>query len=314
MKNKKHSEPSGIRRQNNQGIRLLKSSACALGVGVIFGLGMSAQKAWSSGYVEDSSWRVASPKEDAEARTAAYERVRENVKLSFYEELRKAESRIPSVPAAQPDKVAMQMPAAPKGATKQVNRVDPTGGTAQTNAAKQSVLDKAETKKEGVGARNSNASDIQDQAANEIGFQDRSVSRQANMAAALARVLGDDAPSWVQPKSEDVSHQSASSNEAPLHLEGGEESIQKAPQQKDAQPNGRFVVQVGSFPTADGAQRVLQKLRSRGYNARIEKANLVGRGLVHRVQIPGYETHAAASTVKGQLSDTMGLGGFVLRE
>ncbi len=69
--------------------RFLRSGFLALGVGAVFGSGMTAQKAWSSAVVTEPSWKTLSVTERVEARSLEYQRVRDEIQLSFHQELQK---------------------------------------------------------------------------------------------------------------------------------------------------------------------------------------------------------------------------------
>jgi len=129
---------------------------------------------------------------------------------------------------------------------------------------------------------------------------DRRESRQAEMAAALARVMGDEAPSWISPSvspAETAKESVAASHSAPVPVS-----------------HGRFLVQVASLPSMEQAHRVKDNLVSKGYSVQIEKANIVGAGLSHRVQVMGFPTHEAASDAREKIKDGFGMRGIIVRE
>jgi len=66
----------------------------------------------------------------------------------------------------------------------------------------------------------------------------------------------------------------------------------------------RFTIQVGAFPSKDGADALAAKLRKRGYEVRVVA------GKLNRVQIGSYPTRATASAEAKRL-DAKGISGFV---
>jgi cell division septation protein DedD len=66
---------------------------------------------------------------------------------------------------------------------------------------------------------------------------------------------------------------------------------------------GNAVIQVGAFRIKATAERLIRRLREKGYNPYLEIRTLQDLGLIHRVRLGGYDSVAGARTAMAHLRD-----------
>ncbi len=71
----------------------------------------------------------------------------------------------------------------------------------------------------------------------------------------------------------------------------------------DMSKAGHPVIQVGAFRVRATAERLIRRLREKGYNPYLEIRTLQDLGLIHRVRLGGYGTLAGARTAMARLQD-----------
>jgi cell division protein FtsN len=279
--------------------RFLRSGFLAIGVGAIFGSGMTAQKAWSSATVSEPGWKTLSVTEQVEAKSLEYNRIREDIRLSFHHELQKRLPEKQEEAELEPDSPDSNQVA--QNVTDQIKRepVKQDSALEQRLNTLESTQDDSSYAAEDIKNKDDSWMGDKGKAGQTNGASEQ-VSRQAKMAAALARVMGDETPSWI--------NSSPSTKETASEPEGAGKTAAAPVSQ------GRFLVQVASFPSMDQAHKVKNQLAAKGYSVRLEKANIVGRGLSHRVQVTGFATHEAAADVREKISDGLGMRGIIVRE
>lgn len=93
-----------------------------------------------------------------------------------------------------------------------------------------------------------------------------------------------------------------------------EESKTVAANNAPVQTDGRFTIQVGSFPDQAQAQERINKLSSNGIEARAVKTEIPKRGTWYRVQLGRFESREEAARFGSQLRGKGAIQDFVIAE
>lgn len=70
---------------------------------------------------------------------------------------------------------------------------------------------------------------------------------------------------------------------------------------------GKYTVQTGAYKDRESAEAQVAKLERRGYDARIEKAVITGKGTWYRVRVGSQLSQSEASTLAGKIRKSTGL-------
>jgi len=74
---------------------------------------------------------------------------------------------------------------------------------------------------------------------------------------------------------------------------------------------GGYTVQLGAFRDKYAAQNLASQMISRGYKGYVQKAQVLGIGLVYRVRVGAYSTQEKAQSVKREILSRYTLEGWI---
>ena len=256
-----------------------KAWLMAAAVGAAFGGGLIVAEARGSAPVPSEV-----SKQSVDDDTARHEKVKAMLALRYHQELRADEPALPMKAAEDEKAAAVAAKAGTPASPKPTSVVKPT-----PKAALEPVSDDDAPPTEDAEGRV--VEDFADTPAAPV-EQKQTEDNSARLAAALNRVLGEDAPAPAAP--------------APAAAKPD-----ATPSATPAAPGPGFLVQVASLPARTRAEALVDQLRQSGLSAKVARADLGDRGEVFRVVVTGFQTRDAATGARETIRDVTGLTGLV---
>lgn len=251
-----------------------KAGASALVLGAAFGGGLL----FGASDDEEPPVVEGAPLAVADQSTEKLEAVREKLRLAFHEELTGPPRQKPEGPAITPRDTPRPAPKPPAEAAAAAPAPAPSE-EASTGTEPPEPPPAAKPAPPPAAAAESDDDEAPPPAEDEemIAAPPKAETEEdrTRVARAIAKVLGDEAPS------------------APAVVE----------QAKALTPPTSYAVQIASTPSEEGASALAERLKAQGHAARVVKAEIEGKGAMYRVRIGGFPTRDAADAYREKLGE-----------